>query len=281
MTPANAVPVVRAAGVEIPKLGLGTWRLAGEECARIVAEALRLGYRHLDTAEMYANEAAVGEGLRAAGVARDQVFVTSKVWHDHLEPKALMAACEASLKRLGLDRLDLYLIHWPNPAVPLELTIDALCEVKRRGLARAIGVANFPAALVDRAVAAATEPLAANQVEYHPFLSQKAVLDACRRHDMALTAYRPISQGDVGAAPVIAEIAARHGATPSQMALAWLIADPIVAAIPKTATPARLVENLAAATLRLSPEEIAAITALGRGDGRQVDPVFAPDWDPA
>lgn len=273
------VPVVRAAGVDIPKLGLGTWPMKGETCSEIVAEAIRLGYRHIDTAEMYGNEEAVGAGIRAAGVAREALFVTTKVWHDHLEPKALLAAAEASLKRLGLAAVDLYLVHWPNPAVALELTIDALCEVKRRGLARAIGVANFPAALLDRAVALATEPLAADQVEYNPFLSQKAVLAACRRHDMALTAYRPVAKGAVDASPVIGDIAARHGATPAQVALAWAMADPLVAVIPKTATPSRLVENLGAVALALDAAEIAAISALARPDGRQVDPVFAPVWD--
>jgi len=272
---------IRAAGVAIPALGLGTWRLAGAECADIVARALGLGYRHVDTAEMYGNEREVGEGLKASGVPRADVFVTTKVWHEHLEPRALWAAAEASLERLGLDFVDLYLIHWPNPAVPLELTMDALCEVRRRGWAKAIGVANFPSALLDRAVALSTEPLAANQVEYHPFLSQAPVLEACREHGMALTAYCPIAKGKVAEAPAIREIAAARGLTPAQVALAWLVGQRNVAAIPKTATPARLAENLAAADVVLGEAEMARIAALGSPAGRLVSPTFAPDWDHA
>jgi 2,5-diketo-D-gluconate reductase B len=275
------VPPVRTAGVEIPAIGLGTWRLSGTACTAIVAEALALGYRHLDTAEMYGNEREVGEGVRASGVPREAVFVTTKVLPDHLEPKALLAAAEASLARLGLGYADLYLIHWPNPAVPLELTIDALCEVRRRGLARAIGVANFPSALVDRAAALATEPLAANQVEYHPFLSQQAVIAACRAHGMAVTAYCPLARGRVAESPVVRGIAEAHGATPGQVALAWLVGQPGVAAIPKTATPARLAENLAAAAISLTADEMAAIHALARPDGRLLSPTFAPAWDRA
>lgn len=272
---------VRAAGVSIPALGLGTWRLAGAACADIVARALGLGYRHLDTAEMYGNEREVGDGLKASGVPRGEVFVTTKVWHEHLEPRALWAACEASLDRLGLDFVDLYLIHWPNPAVPLELTMDALCEVRRRGWAKAIGVANFPTALLDRAVALATEPLAANQVEYHPFLKQDAVLAACRAHGMALTAYCPLAHGKVADDPVLREIATARGLTPGQVALAWLLGQKTVAAIPKTATPSRLAENLAAADVVLGEADMARISARGSHAGRLVDPAFAPAWNAA
>ena len=272
---------VEAAGVSIPSIGLGTWRLAGAQCTDIVSRALALGYRHVDTAEMYANEAEVGAGLKASGVPRGEVFLTTKVWHDHLEPQAMWAAAEASLKRLGTDYVDLYLIHWPNPAVPLELTIDALCEVRRRGLARAIGVANFPSALVDRAAALSTEPLAVNQVEYHPFLSQRAVLEACRAHGMALTAYCPLAKGAVDQSPVIREIAEERGLTTAQVALAWLIGQEGVVAIPKTATPSRLADNLAAAYLTLTAEERARIDALAHPGGRTTSPAFAPDWDEA
>lgn len=274
-----AVKTVRAAGLAIPALGLGTWPMKGAECATTVAEALARGYRHLDTAEMYGNEREVGEGLRASGIARSDVFITTKVWHDHLEPRALWAAAEASLDRLGVDHVDLYLIHWPNASVPLELTMDALCEVRRRGWAKAIGVANFPTALLHRAVALSTEPLAVNQVEYHPFLSQAAVLEACRAHGMALTAYSPIAKGKVAEAAVIREIAAARGLTPAQVALAWLIGQQNVVAIPKTATPARLAENLAAAGIVLDATETARIAALARPDGRTISPAFAPAWD--
>jgi len=281
MTRARPLRTIAAGGVAMPVLGLGTWRLFDEACERIVAEALRIGYRHIDTAEMYRNEQAVGAGLRAGGVPRADIFLTTKVLPEHLAPADLRAAAEASLGRLGVDYVDLLLIHWPNPAVRLADTMAALAAAKRDGLARAIGVANFPSALVEEAVRTCPEPLATNQVEYHPYLSQRAVLAACRRHGMSVTAYRPILKGTIGEDPVIAGIAARYGATPAQVALAWLIAQDGVAAIPKTGTPARLAENLAAADLALGTDDIAAIDRLARPDGRYVDPAFAPTWDPA
>jgi len=279
---AVTVPTISAAGVTMPAIGLGTWNLRGAECRKVVAEAISLGYRHIDTATMYGNEREVGEGIAAGGVARRDLFVTTKAWPDDLGPKDLLKSAETSLGKLGLPFVDLFLIHWPNPAIPLAQSIDALCEVKRRGWARAIGVANFNAAMVDEAAARAVEPLACNQVEYHPFLSQQAVLAACRRHGMALTAYCPLARGRVADAPVLAEIAARHGRTAGQVALAWLTGQPGVAAIPKTARRERLIENLAAAELTLSDDEMARIAALARPDGRLVENGgFSPAWDPA
>lgn len=267
------------AGVSIPKLGIGTFGLQDEECARVVAAGLAGGYRHVDTAQMYANEAAVGEGVRASGLAREEVFVTSKVWKDQLRDGVLQAAAEASLRRLGFDQLDLYLIHWPSPQVPVHEAVKALCEVQRRGLARAVGVSNFPVALIEEAVAAADVPLAVDQVEYHPYLDQSKVLAALRRHGMGLTAYCPLARGAVAHEPAIVAIAERHGVSPATVALAWLLAQPSVIAIPKSARPERLRENLGALDVRLSEEERAAIDALKRPDGRLVDPEGAPTWD--
>lgn len=274
-------PVLDVAGVSIPRLGLGTWPMTGETCAKAVAAALAAGYRHVDTAEMYGNEAEVGEGLASAGVPRDEVFVTSKVWYDHLAPDAMMAAAETSLRRLGLERLDLYLIHWPSPSVPVREAVKGLGAVQRAGLARAVGISNFPAALVEEAVAAADVPLAVNQVEYHPYLDQTPVRRALARHGMGLTAYCPLARGRVLDDPVIRTVAARHGASASDVTLAWLLAQDGVIAIPKSASPERLADNLTALNVSLSAEDMAAIGGLARPDGRLIDPEWAPAWDAA
>lgn len=271
--------ITTAAG-SIPKLGVGTWRLSGEACKDLVAAAIGLGYRHVDTAAMYDNEDEVGAGLRASGVDRSEIFLTTKVWSDNIGDGDLQRSAERSLQRLGVDQVDLLLIHWPNPAIAIEESIRALCEVKERGLTRAIGVSNFPSALLDRATALATEPLMCNQVEYHPYLTQKTVLAACRNHDMAVTAYCPIARGKVNDDPVIKAIADRLGATPVQVTLAWLLGQDKVAAIPKTAKVERLAENLAAVDLDLSDEEMAQISALGSPSGRMVEVGSPPRWDP-
>lgn len=275
------VPTIDAAGVAMPVIGLGTWDLRAAECVAVVDEAISLGYRHIDTAAMYANEREVGEGIRNSGIDRAELFVTTKVWPDNLAPKDLLASAEASLERLGLSHVELFLIHWPSKTIPLAQSIDALCEVKRRGWARAIGVANFTAAMVDEAAARAVEPLACNQVEYHPYLSQKRVLEAGRRHGMVLTAYCPIARGKVFDDPVLTEIAAAHGKTAGQVALRWLIQQPGVSAIPKTARRERLIENLGAVDFNLSDAEMARIAGLARPDGRLIEEETAPVWDAA
>lgn len=279
--PARTVDV---AGVSIHKLGLGTYDLHDGACVRAVEEGLKAGYRHVDTAEMYQNEDVVGDGIRASGVPRDEVFVTSKVWHEHLSEGMLESAAEASLKRLGLDRVDLYLIHWPSRAIAVADAVRALCKVKHRGLARAVGVSNFPTRMIEEAVAAAAAAdveLAANQVEYHPFLDQAPVLATLRRYKMALTAYCPLARGKVLKDPTIAAIAGARGVSPATVALAWLVGQDGVIAIPKSSSPERLAENLAALDLELTAAERAAIDALRSPGGRLVDPSFAPDWDRA
>jgi diketogulonate reductase-like aldo/keto reductase len=186
---------VNANGANIPAIGLGTWTLKDEAATRLVTSAIRSGYRHVDTAAMYANEEAVGAGLRASGVPRDEIFLTTKVWPSDIGGGDLQRSVEASLKRLQVDRVDLALIHWPSSTVPLAESIEALNEVKDRGLARHIGVSNFTVALVDQAAALSRHPLACNQIEYHPFLNQDRVLAACRRHGMAVTSYCPLARG--------------------------------------------------------------------------------------
>jgi diketogulonate reductase-like aldo/keto reductase len=272
---------VSAGDVDIPVIGLGTWKLTGEACAEVVAAALAGGYRHVDTAAIYRNETDVGHGLRASRVPRREVFVTTKIWRDDLAEGQLERAAEASLKRLGLDQVDLLLAHWPNRAIPLPGTMRALARAKQQGLARAIGVSNFPSALVEQAVALSPEPLATDQVEYHPYLSQRRVLSAVRRHGMALTAYSPLAEGDVLSDPTVKAVAEAHGATPAQVAIAWLIAQDGVVAIPKTASPQRALQNLKALELQLTETERARIAGLAEPDGRRISVADWVDWDPA
>ncbi len=272
---------VSAGGVDIPRVGLGVWQVPNETCAQLVAGSIQAGYRHVDTAAMYRNEAEVGEGLRHSGVARGEVFVTTKVWRDDIGEGALQRAAEQSLERLGLDQVDLLLIHWPNAAIPLAQSMAALADVKRRGLARAIGVSNFTVALLEEASARCPEPLAVNQVEYHPYLSQAPVLDACRRLGVALTAYSPLAQGKVLHDPVIGEVARAHGVTAAQATIRWLIQQGEVIAIPKSGNADRAAANLEATGFALTASEMERISALAHPAGRLVSPAFAPRWDEA
>lgn len=265
-------------GESIPALGLGTWQLTGADSERTVRTALDLGYRHIDTARMYGNEAEVGRAVAASGVEREQVFLTTKVWMDHLTYGALQRSAEQSLKALNTPYVDLLLVHWPNPAVPLAGTLRALAELKAAGRARQVGVCNFPVALLRQAVEELGADLFCNQVEYHPLLSQRAVLSWLRAHGMLLTAYSPLAQGAAARHPVVTGIAARIGRTPAQVVLAWLLGQEGVAAIPKASGEAHLRANLEAADLRLDDADRAALDAL-QGGHRTVDPGFAPDWD--
>ena len=214
---------VEANGARIPAIGLGTWELRGRTCARLVEQALRLGYRHIDTAQVYENEREVGEGLRASGVRRDDVFVTTKVWTTHFAPNDLERSTKESLTKLRLSEVDLLLLHWPNPQVPLSETLGALAHVKKLGMARHIGVSNFTVALIDEAVAACPEPLVCDQVEYHPYLDQTKVREACARHGMALVAYSPVAKGRIKSDETLARIGQAHGKTAAQVCLRWLV----------------------------------------------------------
>ncbi len=271
--------LVHANGASIPAIGLGTWAARGDECAQAVAAALRAGYRHIDTASMYGNEEAVGEGLRASGIPLAEVFVATKVWWEELRDGALQRSAEASLKRLGLHQVDLLLIHWPNRDVPLRESMAALCATRRRGMARHIGVSNFSVGLLDEATALADEPLVVNQCEYHPCLDQSKVLAACKRLGLAFTSYSPLGRGDVLKEPTVRSIAARHGKTAAQIVLRWHVQQPGVIAIPKSADPARIAENIAIFDFALTTDDMNAIFALARPDGRLISPAQAPVWN--
>jgi 2,5-diketo-D-gluconate reductase B len=272
--------VVEANGANIPLIGLGTWELRGRTCAHIVEQALRVGYRHLDTAEMYNNETEVGEGLHASGVKRDEVFIVTKIWPSHYEPRALEAAAKDSLSKLRLPNVDLLLLHWPNPEVPLADTLGALCNLKRAGLTRHIGVANFTVTLIEQAVRLASEPLVCNQVEMHPYLDQSKVLAACRAHGMAVVAYSPIARGNAAKDAVLARTGKAHDKTAAQICLRWLVQQG-VGAIPRTSKVERLAENIAVFDFELTSAEMREIGALADRDGRLVDYAYSgsPKWD--
>lgn len=273
---------VHANGAAIPALGLGTWTLTGDAAVSLVEHALRIGYRHVDTAAAYGNEEEVGEGLRASGVDRNEVFVTTKVWWTDIAPGALEKSAEHSLKRLGLHQVDLLLIHWPNPRISLEGSIRAMNAVRHAGLTRHIGVSNFTTALMAEALRYSEAPLVANQVEYHPFIDQRKVYATCRAAGMAMVAYCPLHRGrSLSGHRVIADAARRYGKTEAQVVLRWHVQQEGVVAIPRTSRKERLAENAAIFDFALSPEEMAAISALSRANDRICDYGFSPAWDTA
>jgi 2,5-diketo-D-gluconate reductase B len=270
---------IQAHGARIPALGLGTWQLSGALARRMVGYALGIGYRHVDTAQMYGNEAEVGAAVAGSGVAREEIWLTTKIWPDQFGAAALKRAAEESVRRLGTEP-DLLLLHWPSPSVPLAETIPALNEVKQRGLARHIGISNFNVTLIREAVALSEAPLIANQVEYQPYLSQAAVLEEVRARGMALIAYSPLARGLVFEDRTLAEIGARHGKSAGQVALRWLIQQDGVAAIPRSSREAGVRMNLEILDFELTEEEMAAIFALAHPGGRQVNVAgVAPRWD--
>jgi len=270
--------MITANGARIPAIGLGVMTLQGETCAKAVDAALRLGYRSLDTAQMYGNEQETGEGLRVSGVDRSEVFVTTKVWHDRLRAGDFERSVDESLTRLDLPYVDLLLIHWPNKDIPLKETIDVLCKTKREGKTRQIGVANFTAALIEEAVKVATEPLVTNQIEVHPFIDRSKVIAASRNHGLAITAYCPIARGQVPGDAALARIGAAHGKSPAQVSLRYLVQQGIIP-IPRTSNPQHMAENLAVFDFSLSDAEMAELRALSAANKRIVNPPHAPQWD--
>ena len=265
--------------IDMPRLGLGTWQLTDQQASDTVALALQMGYRHIDTAPRYENEVAVGLGLQQSGVARKEVFVTTKIWYDQLAPEAMRRSAATSLDKLQLDHVDLLLIHWPNPdsAWDMAASLETLLALKQQGWAKNIGVANFPVALLQQAWGILGEELKVNQVEYHFALQQQALLDFTQKHNMLLTAYSPLARGDFNEHPVLLAIAAKHGANVGQIALAWLLRQDGVAAIPKASSVAHLQSNLQAASIELDAEDLAQLQAIPKNQ-RLINPDFAPQW---
>jgi 2,5-diketo-D-gluconate reductase B len=270
---------VKAHGAAMPAIGFGTSGL-GARAAESVAAALAAGYRHLDCARKYGTEEGVGEGIHAARVAREEIFITTKVSHENLRAADFARSTEASLRALGVGHVDLLLVHWPNPQIPLAETMGALAQMKRQRLTRHVGVANFPTALLEDAIKLCPEPLVADQVEYHAHLDQSRMLAACRRHGMILTAYCPLGRGRLMTDPVIAEIARMKGCSVAQIALRWLVQQDNVVPIPRSTDPRHLAENLDVFDFALTTDEMARIGALKRADARIANPKGrAPEWD--
>jgi 2,5-diketo-D-gluconate reductase B len=270
--------VIETHGARIPILGFGTMTLKEDLCVQLVEAALKLGYRHLDTAQMYGNEREVGSGMRGSGLKREDIFLTTKVWFTRLAPGDFERSVDESLQRLALPWVDLLMIHWPNAQVPLADSIASLCKVKKAGLAKHIGVANFNIAMIEEAVHRASEPIAVLQIETHPYLDQSKVIAAAHRHGMAVVGYCPLARGKVPADPTLQKIGHAHGKTPAQVALRFLEQQRVVP-IPRTSKRERLAENLGSLDFTLSEADLAEIATLARPDSRIVSPPQAPKWD--
>jgi len=264
-------------GIEIPKLGFGTWQLTGDDCVVAVRDALELGYDHIDTARAYGNEEQIAEALHDSGRNRGEVFLTTKLWYTKLSAIGVHDQIEQSLRDLRTDYVDLLLIHWPSDSVPLAgETLAAMCEAREAGYARHLGVSNFPSDLLREALDHA--PLICNQVEYHPYLDQPELLALARERDLMLTAYSPLAQGEVLDDPVLREIGEAHGKSAGQIVLRWLLDQPQVAAVPKASSHEHRAANIEVFDFELSDSERGRIAGL-EGEVRTTDPPGSPDWD--
>mgnify|MGYP001548947267 FL=1 len=265
----------------IPEIGLGTFRLQGQVVIDSVATGLDVGYRHIDTAQIYGNEAEVGQAIAASTVPREELFVTTKIWIENLQRDKLIPSLKDSLHRLQLEQLDLTLIHWPSPndAIPVAEYMTALAQAKAQGLTRAIGVSNFTNAQLRQAIdTVGASAIATQQVEIHPFLQNRKVIDFVRSQGIHITAYMPLAYGKVMADPVIAAIAARHGVTPARVALSWSLQQGF-AVIPSSTKRANLEANLHFQRITLSPDEMAQMATLERGERLANPDGLAPQWD--
>jgi len=270
---------ITAHGAQMPAIGFGTMELPHRP-AELVAAAIASGYRHIDTARKYGTEERVGEGIRASGIARNELFVTTKVTEENAREADFLRSVETSLKALKLDHVDLLLVHWPQPKVPFSETLGALAKAKRNGLTRHIGVSNFTLAMLDEAVNVCPEPLVTNQIEYHAYLPQDRMIAALKRHGMILTAYCPVARGKLLDDPVVGEIAKVRGKTHAQICLRWLIQQPMVAAVPRALEEQHIAENLDVFNFSLTNEEMWRLFDLRKRNIRIADPPErAPKWD--
>ncbi|MFO7957539.1 MAG: aldo/keto reductase [Candidatus Brocadiia bacterium] len=273
------IEVLHGAGGTMPALGFGTWALRGDTCRRAVGCALKVGYRHVDTAEMYGNEEAVGDALRESDVPREDIFLVTKVSQSHLSASGVRRALGGSLEKLQTDYVDLLLIHWPSTTgVPVSETLGTMAELREQGKVRHVGVSNFNVALMEEAQEVSPAPVFCNQVEYHPYLSQEPVLECCRSSDILLVSYCPIARGRVFDDPVLQEIGEAHGKSAGQVTLRWHLQQPGVAAIPRSGSPDHIRENFDVFDFELSDKEMGRIFDLQRGE-RYISGSAAPDWD--
>ncbi len=265
--------------IKVPALGFGTWQATDEECVKAVEMALEHGYRHIDTAQIYKNEEAVGQGIKNSPVDRKDMFLTTKIWMDQVGDGDLQASVEESLKKLGTDYVDMLLIHWPVEDVDFSETMKALSQVQEQGKTRLIGVSNFTVAQMKTVKEEIGANIVNNQVEYHPYLDQTPVLDYIRAHEMFMTAYSPIARGKVLDDKVLQEIAETHSKDVTQIVLHWLVMQDRVCAIPKSATEKHIKSNFDIFDFELSADETARINALQSDNGRLINPEWAPNWD--
>lgn len=264
-------------GDKVPGLGFGTWQLKDAECRNAIETALDAGYRHIDTAQAYENENEVGETLATSGIPREEIFLTTKVWHEQLTEVGVKKSFQESLKKLKVEYVDLLLIHWDNEDVPMQQTISAMNDLEVEGTVKHIGVSNFTVPKLEEAAKASSSPLFANQIEYHPFLTQDPIRSWCLEQGVLVTAYCPIARGKVMEEPVLKEIGEAHGKSPVQVTLRWMLQQPKLLAIPKSADPDHIRANIDIFDFTLSPGEMDRIFDLERGE-RLIDPSFAPDW---
>ena len=264
-------------GIEVPEIGLGTYKLHDRECSRTVQMALDMGYRHIDTAQMYKNEHEIGEALNVSNVAREDIFLTTKIWHTNLEAEDVLQTTEQSLRNMDTPYVDLLLIHWPNDQYDLRKTIESMLVLRDQGKALNIGVSNFPLDLLKKVNDEIRAPIFSNQVEFHPFIDQLDLLDYAIEKDILITAYSPLAQGKVTENKVLQEIADGYGKTPAQVALRWLIEQENVVAIPKASSKDHLEENMDIYDFQLTDDEFDRIDQIQKGT-RLVNPSFAPDW---
>ena len=259
----DAMEYLEVHGEHIPKIGLGTWQMRGESCRRGVLSALEKGYRHIDTAEYYRNEREVGEALKDSGLEREEFFLTSKVWSNHFQRDQVREACRASLDRLGLDYLDLYLIHHPTEAVPLEETLAGMQDLVDENLTRYIGVSNFPVSLLERSRSLSSAPIFTDQVKFHPYHGQEELVAYCQEHDVLLTAYSPLAQGRILGDRHLQKIGGRYGKSAAQVALRWVVQQQNMITIPKASTPEHQAANLDVFDFELTAEEMETVASLG------------------
>ena len=261
---------------EIPQLGFGTFQIT-EDCSNLVKLAIENGYRHIDTAQLYNNEAEVGQGIKDASITRDNIFLTTKVWPDQFSKSKFLPSVGESLKKLKTDYVDLLLLHWPNPDIDVRETLEELLKAQEKGYAKYIGVSNFNTKLLQQTLDFGA-PIITNQVEYHPYINQEILKTFLQDKNIPLTAYCPIARGKVLEEETIKDIAQAHQKTTGQICLRWHIQQDNVIAIPKTATPSRITENFAIFDFELSPEEMQQINALQKEEGRIISPKNV-EWD--
>jgi len=262
--------------MKIPALGLGTWNLNGKKCIEAVSTAIRLGYRHIDTAEIYMNHKAVAQGIIESNTKREELFITSKVWHSNLHYKGVISSCEKTLNELQIKYLDLYLIHWPNRSIPFQETIEALEKLVDENNIRSYGVSNFTIRHIKDVLILSKKPIVANQVEFHPLLYQKELLEFCRTKEISVIAYSPLAHGHIFKNNMINEIAQEYGKNAGQISLRWLFQKNIIS-IPKASSEAHLRENLEIFDFQLKEKDVERIDSIGMVK-RVINPLFLSDF---